>query len=188
MTRDKSLKKVEREQDIPPVSHSIAHYLVCIHQLLDTSGYARNIDVAKHMGRTRGTVSVILKRMVQEDLLSFDENNFIKLTEKGHEITHRVLGSKIAVSKFLHEVLGVSEEVSVRDACKIEHHLSRETVQHLVDYLNSIGTDSSSPSGGPMNFVRQMHSSPSICPNASQCHVCHGECLLNFDAKLMHSV
>lgn len=170
MTQRKTLKKSEHEQDLVLVSHSIAHYLVCIHQLLDTSGYARNIDVAKHMGRTRGTVSVVLKRMVQDALILFDSNSFIKLTEKGHEITHRVLGSKIAVSKFLHEVLGVSKDVAVKDACRVEHHLSRETVQHLVDYLNS----------------RETHSSISVCPDSSRCHVCHGECLLNFDVQRMH--
>jgi DtxR family transcriptional regulator, Mn-dependent transcriptional regulator len=165
----------------PNVSHSIAHYLICIHQLMDQPGYARSIDIAKKLGRTRGTVSVVLKRMSEVGLIQYDENNFIKLTEQGHEISHRVMGSKLAVSKFLQEVLGVNQEVALMDACRIEHHLSRETIQALVDYLNLPEDKSKLQKTFSCNHV-------SVCPEASQCNVCDSECLLNFDVESMHSV
>jgi DtxR family Mn-dependent transcriptional regulator len=117
------------------VSHTIAHYLVAISHLLKEQGYARNIDIAKHLGRTRGSVSMTLKHMEQRGLVMFDENKFVKLTELGAKIGEQCMGAKRAVSLFLHRVLGVNMCTALRDACRIEHQLSSETITRLTEFM-----------------------------------------------------
>ena len=42
------------------------------------------------------------------------------------------------MDKFLNKVLGVSEKTAEIDACKIEHILSKETVNGIKNYLRNV--------------------------------------------------
>ena len=117
------------------ISHTVAHYLIAIYELLEERGYARNADIAKQLGRTRGSVSITLRHMAKRNLVEFDENRFVRLTDLGVQLTHQCLGAKRAVSTFFQRVLGVTKHVALKDACKIEHQLSRETIQGLITFL-----------------------------------------------------
>ena len=50
------------------LSHSMAHYLMAIHQLKEEKGYARGIDIAKLLGLTKGSVSLALKKLKAKEL------------------------------------------------------------------------------------------------------------------------
>ena len=56
------------------------------------------------------------------------------LHRKGGEV--RVLRRHRMIRHFLHHTLGVPEEIAEEDACRMEHVVSAQTIQHLYDYLS----------------------------------------------------
>ena len=51
---------------------------------------------------------------------------------KNLERKHRIL------AKFFFEVLGVDKKIAERDACEIEHHVSKETIEKLIEFIENM--------------------------------------------------
>jgi len=118
-----------------PVTHSAAHHLVAIENLIDEYGYARVTDVAKRLAITRGSVSLTIKNLKSRGLVSSDARGFLRLTGEGLEIVRAVQARKSIVVKLLTDVLGVDPEQANIDACKIEHLISGRSAEAIIRLL-----------------------------------------------------
>ena len=105
-------------------------YLETILILQNKNGHVRSVDIATHLGYSKP--SIILKR---SDYILVDEKGLITFTDKGKALAERIYDRHNNISKFLMDVLGVSEENAVKDACRIEHDLSEETYQKMREHL-----------------------------------------------------
>jgi len=126
--------------DHEPVSHSVAHHLVAIAELLEEYGYARVSDVARRLGITRGSVSITLKGLKQKGLVTEDDRRFLGLSEDGRRITDSIRAKKAVMKDLFVRVLLVDEGQADQDTCKLEHIISSDTAtraQHLLDFLDS---------------------------------------------------
>ena len=65
---------VWKEFEENQLTHSAAHYLMTIEDLLADNGYARVTDVAKRLNITRGSASIGLKPLKKRELVLEDEN------------------------------------------------------------------------------------------------------------------
>ena len=54
---------VWKEYESNEISHSVAHHLTAIHELMGDLGYARVSDVARALEITRGSASLTLKAL-----------------------------------------------------------------------------------------------------------------------------
>jgi len=124
-----------KEYDINEISHSVAHHLAAIHELMGDQGYARVSDVARALGITRGSASLTLKALKQRGLVVEDRNKFLKLSENGRKVVDSILAKRAVVRKFLCDVLKVDEHQSEIDACKVEHLLSACTGEQLLRFV-----------------------------------------------------
>lgn len=124
-----------REFEQNPVSHSAAHHLTTIQWLLDDQGYARVSDVARHLGITRGSVSVTLKGLRQRGLVVEDDHKHLSLSEEGIQIARGIRTKRILIQALFREVLGVPDEVAEQDACKVEHLISDQTAEATGGFL-----------------------------------------------------
>jgi len=127
-----------REFDQNPVSHSAAHHLTTIQQLHDEFGYARVSDVARHLGITRGSVSVTLKGLRQRGLVVEDDHKHLSLSEEGLRIARGIRIKRILIQALFREVLGIPDEVAETDACKVEHLVSDVTAISTAKLLKHI--------------------------------------------------
>ena len=89
-----------REFDQNPVSHSAAHHLTAIQQLLEDQGYARVSDVARKLGITRGSVSVSLKGLRQRGLVVEDQHKHLGLSDEGQRIARGFIPSGSCLRHF----------------------------------------------------------------------------------------
>ncbi len=88
------------------------------------------IDIATSMGFSKASVSVALKKLEEENLVSCSPKQVLSLTPAGMDIASKVYERhKIIGHMFIS--LGVDEETAYEDACKIEHDLSEESFQAL---------------------------------------------------------
>lgn len=124
-----------KEFDQNPITHSVAHHLVAIADLLDEFGYARVSDVARVLGITRGSVSVTLKSLKQRGLVVEDEQRHLGLSDEGAEIAEAIRVRKRTMMRLFTDVFGVDAKQADIDACKIEHLISAETTDRVKGFL-----------------------------------------------------
>lgn len=105
-------------------------YLETIHMLSLHSNEVRSIDVARHLGYSKPSVSVAMKRLRENGYVNMDDNGFLTLTESGLAIACSIYERHQVISGYLTSI-GVSEETALKDACRIEHVISEESFQKI---------------------------------------------------------
>jgi len=104
-------------------------YLETILVLQKTKGEGVHaIDVSRAMGYSKPSVSVALKKLKSKRLIDIDGEDHIILLPEGERIASEILERHNILSAVFME-LGVSEETAQKDACRIEHVISKETFE-----------------------------------------------------------
>ena len=117
------------------IQQSAEDYLETMLILQEKYGYIRSIDIARHLGVTKPSVSYAVKRLKESGYISMEANGPITLAPAGLKIAKRIYERHKALTAFL-EKLGVSKEQAEEDTCKIEHVISHETYVAICDYVN----------------------------------------------------
>ncbi|MBR6984553.1 MAG: metal-dependent transcriptional regulator [Ruminococcus sp.] len=108
------------------ITEAVENYLETILILSKAQPDVHAIDICSYLGYSRPTVSIILKKMKDEGLVNVDSDNHITLTDAGRSVAVRIYDRHETLSAFF-MLLGVSKDVALEDACKVEHDLSDET-------------------------------------------------------------
>ncbi len=119
----------------------MVHYLLAIHKLKESKGYARVTDIAIEMGLTKGSVSTALTNLKKRDLVVEDESKFLSLSHSGHEAVHEILSNRTLLFYFFKDILGVSEETAHKDSCLMEHLMSTETRENFFNFMKNLCSD-----------------------------------------------
>jgi DtxR family manganese transport transcriptional regulator len=109
-------------------------YVELIAELIDTSGEARAVDLAKRLGVSHATVNNTIQRLSRDGLVSCRPYRSIFLTERGRELATASRERHRIVRDFL-VALGVDQETAEVDAEGIEHHVSSATLATFRRYL-----------------------------------------------------
>ena len=83
---------------------------------------------------SKPSVSRAIKLLKTNGYINVDNNGYITFTDKGREIAEEIYERHLVLTKCLIS-LGVSEETASKDACKIEHDISKETFEALKKHL-----------------------------------------------------
>ena len=117
------------------ITHSAAHHLLAIQELIIKRGYARVTDVAKFLEITTGSASTNLKGLKQKGYVSEDDNRFLALSPEGAKIADAILSRRQILEAFFTNVLGVDPMIAEVDACKTEHLLSMQTTESMAAFI-----------------------------------------------------
>ncbi|HMP76883.1 MAG TPA: metal-dependent transcriptional regulator [Kiritimatiellia bacterium] len=160
------------------LTHSAAHYLMTIHELLATNGYARVTDIAKRLNITRGSCSISLKPLKKRGLVVEDANKFLSLSAEGRRLAEIVERNDELLEVFLRDVLGVDPDQAEVDACKIEHLLSIESSVKLCNFIECIQSDDKAAKA----FLQILRKHQDHCRHeAKSCPHCQDTCF--FEAQ-----
>lgn len=124
-----------KEFDENKVTHSAAHYLFAIEDLLEENGYARAVDISRKLNITAGSCSVGLKSLIKKNLIIEDENRFLRLSETGEDIVKDMHRNRETFTSFFRDILWIKEVEAVINACKIEHLISSKIGKKLEKYI-----------------------------------------------------
>lgn len=105
-------------------------YIETIHILSKKIKYVRAIDVGTQMGFSKPSVSRAMKLLKEGGYIVIDDAGFITLTPAGLEIANKIYERHTVLSEFLIKI-GVPENIATEDACRIEHHISDESLQAI---------------------------------------------------------
>ena len=115
-------------------------YLETILLLSQKSGHVRAIDVGEEMGYSKPSVSRAMGLLKNGGFIVVDADGAITLTDTGREIAEKIYARHTLLTKFL-IALGVDEETSSEDACKMEHSISDasfEAIKQMAEKHNFI--------------------------------------------------
>jgi len=105
-------------------------YLEAILVLSRQLGNVRAIDVANHMGYSKPSISVAMKRLRENGYVTLDDHNNLILTGSGLSIALKIYERHLVLSQFLISI-GVKEETALKDACRMEHVISDESFEKI---------------------------------------------------------
>ena len=120
------------------IHQSAEDYLEAILMLKERKGAVRSIDIACELQFTKASVSVAMKKLRENGYIHMDKEGFITLTDAGMDIASHIYQRHKLLTRFFVE-LGVSPDVAAADACKVEHDLSDETFEKLLEHAKQHG-------------------------------------------------
>ena len=105
-------------------------YLEAVLMLQKKTGMVRSVDLARHMGFSKPSISHAVGILRDGGFLAVDEDGYLHLTEAGREVAMRIYERHCVLTSGLIR-LGVSPEQAEQDACRMEHVVSDESFQKL---------------------------------------------------------
>ncbi|MEN2994407.1 MAG: metal-dependent transcriptional regulator [Thermodesulfovibrio sp.] len=124
------------------LTENLEDYLYDIFEILKTAPIARIKDLAKRRDVKLSSVVVAAKSLAEKGLINYQKYGYITLTEQGFEIAKEIESKKKILYKFLTEILKVSHESACKDAHKMEHDLSQETIEKIIEFTKNFSKDS----------------------------------------------
>jgi DtxR family transcriptional regulator, manganese transport regulator len=109
-------------------------YVELIADLIEHSGEARVVDLARRLGVTHVTVNRTIQRLQRGGLVATQPYRAIFLTAAGQRLAVESRERHDLVVRFL-VAIGVPRAVAESDAEGIEHHVSRETLRAFRAHL-----------------------------------------------------
>jgi len=156
------------------LTHSSIHHLMAIFHLLKENGYARGVDIAKHLQISRSSVSITISKLISKGFVEEDQNKFYHFTAKGEKLINAVLSKRRILRMFFRDVLGLSEDIAEEDACKIEHLLSQATGEKLMNFIGFFLSEEPVA----LNFRDHYKKFIYQCDDFEDCKICEMKCYL----------
>ncbi len=105
-------------------------YLEAVLVLQRKQGMVRSIDLARHMGFSKPSISHAVGVLKNGGFLTVDDDGFLHLTVIGREIAEKIYERHLF---FMEQLIaaGVDPETAEADACRIEHIISDESFSRL---------------------------------------------------------
>lgn len=118
------------------ISASLEDYLEAIFLLHRKGTQVRVTDIAAALKVSKPSVNRAVGTLKEAGLLEHEFYGTITLTPAGETRAAQVLRRHRLIRHFLKNTLGVPAEIAEEDACRMEHVVSAQTIQHLYDYLS----------------------------------------------------
>jgi DtxR family transcriptional regulator, manganese transport regulator len=112
----------------------VEDYAELIADLLETTGEARPVDIARRLGVSHATAVKAIARLKREGLATARPYRGVFLTESGQALARRVRARHRLVVELL-LALGVPAEEAEQDAEGIEHHVGEATLRAFARFL-----------------------------------------------------
>lgn len=116
-------------------------YLEAVYVLsLNTpDGAVRSVDVAEDLKVSKASVNKALAALKEEGMVEQEHYGKVTLTEEGRDYARLVWRAHRALRAFLVNEIGVEYETANEEACLMEHALSQNTMNLLVEHLKDKG-------------------------------------------------
>ncbi len=117
------------------LQESAEMYLETIYMLSKTKGVVRSIDVAEYMKYSKPSVCRAVGLLKNGGYLLMAKDGALTLTPQGIEVANKIFERHTILSELLKKI-GVEDEVAAKEACKIEHVISDDTLNKIKEFLD----------------------------------------------------
>lgn len=113
-------------------------YVEIIFVLQNRFGSAKTGEISSEMSIRPSSVTEMLQKLQQEGFIQYEPYKGAVLTDTGKKLAQELMKKHKIIADFL-EIIGVQRDLAESDACQIEHHVTRKTLQRLgkfVEFIN----------------------------------------------------
>ena len=107
-------------------------YLEAVLMLHRKQGMVRSVDLARHMGYSKPSISHAVSILRDGGFLMMDKDGFLHLTDVGQEIAERIYERHRFFTQWLIDA-GIDPETAEQDACRMEHSISQKSFEQVRD-------------------------------------------------------
>lgn len=136
-----------------PISASVEDYLKAIYRLRGSNMTVGPSRLAEHMGLTAPSITLMVRRLAEQGLVTKDDGHGVALTRAGEACALEVLRKHRLSERFLVDKLGLDWRRAHIEAHRFEHALSVEVADALERFLQMPTT---CPHGNPIPD-RELH-------------------------------
>ena len=90
----------------------------------------RSVDLARHMGFSKPSISHAVGVLRDGGFLTMDKDSFLHLTTEGREIAEKIYERHRFFTQWLIEA-GIDPETAEQDACRMEHTISQKSFEQI---------------------------------------------------------
>jgi len=112
------------------LTSSMEDYLEKIYELMKEKGYARVSDIASSLSVQPSSVTKMIQKLDEKQLVTYEKYRGIVLTPKGEQLGRLMKQRHKRLEEFL-RMIGVGEATIQKDVEGIEHHVSPSTMNAL---------------------------------------------------------
>lgn len=124
-----------------PLSDTQEMYLKTLYEVRGRYDVARVRDLAEGLSVSPGTVSSVLGKLKDMQLVDHERYGIVALTPAGEQVAECVIRRFETLRDTLVEVFGVAPDVAAVDACMMEHAVSPQTVNRMRAMLEAVRGD-----------------------------------------------
>lgn len=88
-------------------------------------------DIAEKLGVSKPSVLTAMKALEERGYVEHERYRGVVLTKTGKVRSAEIQDRHIFLRAFLRDVVGVPDEIAEKDACRMEHILSDETLERM---------------------------------------------------------
>jgi DtxR family transcriptional regulator, Mn-dependent transcriptional regulator len=119
------------------MSASTEEYLEALYQLTQNGRTAGTSEISKKLKIAPASVTEMLKKLAEEDLVKYSPYHGVTLTPSGYKIAEKMTRKHRLLEYFLHNFLKIGNEKVHGQACAMEHSLSDEAERALCRTLKA---------------------------------------------------
>ncbi|MBF0300037.1 MAG: metal-dependent transcriptional regulator [Oligoflexia bacterium] len=117
------------------LSPTMEDYLEIISSICKENKVARIGEIAKKMEVRNPSVNAAMKFLCEKELVHHEKYGFVSLTNKGQKIASEIQDKHDVLYKFLTEILWIDKRIADKDACEMEHAISKHTFTRLIKFF-----------------------------------------------------
>lgn len=145
------------------VTPSLENYIEVVYELNKQDNGVRVTDLARRLSIAKSSVNQAVAQLVKLGLAIHERYGRVELTEKGVSYAGELQKRHQILQTFFTDILHVESSVANRDACIIEHVISKTTITKLTEYLQA-HEDIPADDARPQDMPKQMTTLDKLLP------------------------
>ncbi len=116
------------------LSESLEDYLEAIYNEILKKGEAKVTDISNILNVKKASVTGALISLKEKGLINYEPYCAITLTPTGERLAAEIIEKHAVMSEFLENILKLSKDEAIENACKMEHIMSEEMFSRMTKF------------------------------------------------------
>jgi len=129
-----------------PLSDSLEDYLEAVYLIGLKKKVVRIKEIAGFLNVKMPSVVDAISKLKEKQLVIHEKYGYLNLTKSGIDTAKLIYKKHEEVYKFLNQFLGMDKNTAEKDACGIEHHISKSTLDRIIKLMEFLENN---PEGYP---------------------------------------
>lgn len=117
------------------ITNSMEDYLESIYLIHKSGSPVRTKELANKLNVKLPSVTEAIQKLAKKKMINYKKYGNIIITKKGKLAAKKIYKKHEILYRFFVDVLGINKSIAEEEACKIEHVMSKNTMDKLKEFL-----------------------------------------------------